>query len=81
MKEVLLQIFASDGKLSSSRVGHFIGLFAVIAFTGYDTIANGRLDFALAGLIIGGGTGGYAIHRTTGKETAEVKVDKNERVN
>lgn len=78
MKETLYNIFSTDGKLSSSRIGHFIGLISVIGLAGYDTFINKRLDFALAGLILSAGTGGYAIHRSS---KDDVKVDVNENNN
>ena len=75
MKEILYQIFSNNGTLSSSRVGHFIGLISVIIMTTFDTIINKRLDFALAGLILTASTGGYAIHRKTAKDTTQVGQD------
>lgn len=67
LNNAIYEIFSTDGKLSSSRVGFFIALIAVIIFTGYDTWINKRLDIGLAGLILTAGTTGYGIHRTTEK--------------
>lgn len=67
MENVIYDIFSPNGKLSSSRIGFFIALIAVIAFTGFDTWVNKRLDIGLAGLILTAGTTGYGIHRTTEK--------------
>ncbi|MFA6608913.1 MAG: hypothetical protein WCT07_03325 [Candidatus Paceibacterota bacterium] len=67
LKNTMYEIFSPDGKLSSSRIGFFIALIAVIIFTGYDTWINKRLDIGLAGLILTAGTTGYGIHKTTEK--------------
>lgn len=77
MKNTIYEVFSPDGKLSSSRIGFFIALIAVILLTGYDTWVNNRLDIGLAGLILTAGTTGYGIHRTTEKgEKTEITPDK-----
>lgn len=58
---VLTRIFAASGDLSSGRIGHYVGLITVVVLTGYDTYVNKHLDIALAGMLLGAGTMGYAI--------------------
>lgn len=57
-------MFTADGDLSSGRIGHYIGLITVVLLTCYDTYINKRLDFALAGLLLGAGATGYAITKS-----------------
>jgi len=70
LNDILSRMFKADGDLSSGRIGHYIGLVTVVVLTCYDTIENKRLDFALAGLLLGAGTVGYGI--TKSKEVNEV---------
>lgn len=69
MKDILLRMFTPNGDLSSGRIGHYVGLITVVILTCYDTYANGKLDFALAGLLLGAGTTGYAITKSKEGDT------------
>jgi len=61
MNDVFTRVFSASGDLSSGRIGHYVGLITVVICTIYDTYHNKRLDFALAGLLLGAGTIGYGI--------------------
>jgi hypothetical protein len=65
MNSALYKIFSDSNELSSGRIGHFIGLITVVFYTGYDTYMNKRLDFALAGLLLGAGTTGFALTKNS----------------
>ena len=70
MNDVLTSMFTSSGDLSSGRIGHYVGLITVVILTCYDTYENKRLDFALAGLLLGAGTVGYGITKRKEGDTS-----------
>lgn len=63
MKEVLTSIFSSEGKISSSRIGFYITLLTVCGCAIYDTVHNGKLDPAVAAIVVSAGTIGYGISK------------------
>jgi len=69
MNSVLVRMFTATGDLSSGRIGHYIGMVTVVLCTLYDTYQNKRLDFALAGLLLGAGTAGYGITKSKEGDT------------
>lgn len=73
MNDVLTRMFTASGDLSSGRIGHYVGLITVVCLTCYDTFTNKRLDFALAGLLLGAGTLGYGITKSGDKVEMQVK--------
>jgi len=72
MNDILTRMFTASGDLSSGRIGHYIGLITVVILTCYDTYINKRLDFALAGLLLGAGTVGYGITKSKEGDTSVV---------
>lgn len=67
---IFTRIFSSTGDLSSGRIGHFIGLIAIITYTGWDTWMNKALNPILAGMILGSGTAGYAVTKSGDKNVS-----------
>ena len=73
MKDILLRMFTANGDLSSGRIGHYIGLVAVVLYTGYDTYVNKKLDPFLATSLLSAGTIGYGITKSGDKVEMQVK--------
>ncbi len=61
MKETLVSMFSKEGIISSSRIGHFIGLITGVGLAIYDTIHNGKLDMGVLSALLAAGTIGYGI--------------------
>lgn len=77
MNDILTRMFTSSGDLSSGRIGHYIGLIAVVIYTGYDTYVNKKLDPFLATSLLSAGTIGYGITKSGDKVEMQVKGKDN----
>lgn len=63
MKQFILDMLSTGTNTSYARTSSFITLIVILGCTIYDTYINKKLDFALAGLLLAGSTGHYAISK------------------